>query len=407
MYLVQILSTLGFGNPNLPSFVPNLKRRTGNAGLNDDQILPSSLTARAMFGFPDPSDVTDDDASQINTLVHKKKEDDLKNALPLSELRKASDIKPESNSRTSGKIQGDIGCDTNEAGGRNSKSSIQHQVHKNGGRSRDSSLDSSSISPDRKSGSKGYDRNGEGGRKRNSRKSKEKLSVEDPDNRTKLINSQELNLGGTLETKTHQGKIYTKVKSDCPGNVSCSDDNSSASDDEQERCDVNSALKTKKNSLRNSAEVRKTPDHSTSLKEGSKLDEDTSDASSSCSHEISRLGIKSSLSGISTGASKHVPVSLLRQAREVATVATQTSLSSGLNEIGTIENDRQKFIMESQPSHQSISDTLRSDNIYNDISNNHSHKKSFQDKETKVGRSKSSEMDRRKSSTELVRNPNA
>ncbi|XP_034246116.1 smoothened homolog isoform X2 [Thrips palmi] len=389
----QILSTFGLGNPNLPSLVPNLKRRTGNAGLNDDQILPSSLTTGGMFRFPDPSE-TEDDALPVLSPGKKKNEIDRQNA---------PENKPDSNSRASGKTQGEIGCDTNEGGGRNSKSSGQQQVQKDGAQSRDSSLDSSSVSPDRKCG----DKNGElnGGRKRNNRKSREKLSADESHNRMKLLNSNESNKVGTLETKTHQGMTYTKVKSEYPSNVYCSDDNSSASDEEQEHFGVDISSNTKEKPFRNSAEVRKTPDKNTSLKEGSKPNDELSDASSSSySHEISCLNLKSSLSGISTGASKHVTVSSLRQAREVA---TQTSLSSGLNDVGNIEDERQRFLSESHPSHHSLSDALRSDNIFNNISNNHSSKRSFQDKETKVSRSKSSEMDRRKSSTELVRNPNA
>lgn len=405
----QILSTLGIGNPSIPSFVPNLKRRTGNAGLNDDQILPSALTARGMFGIPYQSDVTDDDAPQALSLVTKispidKKGEEMKNAVALTEIKTTSDPKHDSNNRMPSKCQDKVSGDNHEGGGRNSKSSGLHMTHMtHNGRSRNSSLESrSSVSPDRKVGSGSYERNGEmnGGNRKCGRRSRDRISDEDFGSKLKLLNSKELRQENAKETKTHHGKKYSKVKSSNRPGSDCS----SGSEEEHDENHVQELTKSKRSSLRNSNEFRKTPVKNDSIKIDVDNEDDLSEVSSaSYSHEISRLGLKSSLSGISTGPSKHVTISVLRQAREVA---TQTSLESGLNEIDNIEKERSKFITGTQTSHNSISGSVKSENNYNDITSNLSHNLTVQERERKISRPKSNDGGRRKSSTELVRNPN-
>lgn len=401
----QILSTLAMGNPTIPS-LPNLKRRTGNAGLNDDQILPSSLHAR-MFGFREASDVTDDDipqAHQTNGPTFEKN-GELSNGIALTELRKNKEADNVNIDKSVIKSYDQVGVVTTEgAGSRSSKSNGGQQLVKNGGRSRDSSLDSScSLSPDKRSAEGKYEKKREkkSSKKKNLVTSKDKISnVKNFEDKVDLPNLSDIKKDCGVATRTHLGKKYSKVKSECPGDVSCSDDSNSSDGDED--CEViNIEVSSRsKSTLKNSSEVRKTPDRNNSVKIDVEQDDDLSEGSStSFSQEISRLGLKSSLSGISSGPSKHVTVSLLRQAREVG---TQTSLSSGLNEIENIEDKRPRFITPTNTSHNSMLDTLKSDKICSDITNNLSHNLSLPERLTKP---KSSDVGRRKSSTELTRHP--
>lgn len=395
------------GNPNIPSLVPNLKRRTGNAGLNEDQILPSSLTTRSPFVFHDASDITDDDVPQIHIRGAKVPDnrDDLKDALELTDFKTALETRLNSISKVSNKSQEQIGCDANSGGGRGSKSSGKQLVH-NGRRSRDSSSDNS-LSPDSKSPSGAYRKNGVLNGKNVSKNgmAKGNLTDDDLEDKLKLLNSKDSKQESNIETKTLNGKRYTKVESDPPGNISCSDDeNSLVSDEENIDNTVNSITKSKKSSVANSVDFGKSSNGNNFLKEDEKQDDNMSEGSStSYSHELSCLALKSSLSGISCGPSKQITVSSLRNAREVG---TQTSLSSGLNEIGSIDNERPKYASGTPASHHSIPGKLRSENIYNDITSNSSHILGFQDSDVKHSRAKSSEVDRHRSSAERVRSPN-
>lgn len=348
----QILSTLAMGNPNMPSLVPNLKRRTGNAGLNDDQLLPKAFT-RGTFGFPDPSDVTDDDGPEsliVKGLSFDKREE-LEGAMGLTDLNSPQQLKLEISKAP---IKDENDSVTKGGGSRSCMSNNRHGSDHNT-RSPNSSLDSNHSRPasqERNKGTESFERNG--GRRRQVRKPREKPRDEE---NGKLLSSMEAKHEGTVETRVNHGKTYNKLETNSPGRLTSNNhDESCSSDDDCETTNV--LILPKKNSHHNSNE---TPDKNKSVMINLEQGDSSDGSSTSYCQEISCLGLKSSLSGISSGPSKHVVVSNLKLAREVG---TQTSLSSGLNEIENIENERSRL---TQASHQLISNVTRSENNYQDI----------------------------------------
>lgn len=381
------------GNPNISSLVPNLKRRTGNAGLNDDQLLPNALLAR--FGFPDPSDVTDDDEA-AHALALPSSGEQKNNAGAITESKNISELKLNGAMKSSAQIQDKTDGKSNELGAKNHPSCGQ-QIHaKNGKSSRNSSMGSSCSPSSERNADIRINKNEKemtAAQKGSPNRFKAKVCDDEADN-VKLLNSKQSKCSSSFETKTHKGKTYTKVKSDCPSKAACSNfDSLSSSDDDS---DANLSKKPNTGSPYNSGELRKTPDRTVKI-DMEQEDELSEGSSTSFSPEISLLGLKSSLSGVSSGPSKPIAVSNLKQAREVG---TQTSLSSGLNEIEFVENDRTKFSTPTQTSHHSISGMTKSGNVYHDMPGIVCHFP--QDKEVKLSTSKSHEAAKLKNSIELV-----